>query len=335
MNLSLSNFLFLSKYVSLPLSALKVIEQNKSHSFHKINELKIENINRELKILHKKSGISINKITEKGHKMEKLLKEDIIETINENIKDWKEKDIIIIPYFDETFPIRLKRIRNPPKVIFIKGDFNFDYTRAISIIGTRNPTNYGSEMAKKIGFRFAELGFTIVNGFAKGVDTEALKGGIEAGGKIIGVLGSGLNNPYPKENLNLFSNILKNNNGAFISEQLPNNSVTKSYLVTRNRISSALCIGNVFIEGRKNSGTKWQLKFGKEQKKPIIILKPQKDVKQAELPNEIIKNEINVFKIENLTDIDKIVEKILDLEEMKDKFGKKKNIAKQKFIQDF
>ena len=308
MNLSLNKYLFLSKYIPLPLSAISYIENNKSHPFYKISQLKRDSIIKELKQMNKNSKISINKIIEKVDRIENLIEIDIFNTIEEDIKKWNESGITILTYFDRNYPIRLKNIKNPPKVIFIKGNPNFEYNKAISIVGTRDPSEYGFIMAKKIGHHFAELGFVIVNGFAKGVDTEAIRGSLEAGGKIIGVLGSGLLNPYPKENLNLFNEILKKNLGVFISEQLPDKNVTKSTLATRNRISSALSLGNIFIEGSKTSGTRWQLKYGKEQRKSIIVLKPKKKIKQTELPRDIIKSEKNLHIIDKIEDIDQIAE---------------------------
>jgi len=166
-------------------------------------------------------------------------------------------------------------------------------------------------MAFKIGYRFAKNGFVIVNGFAKGIDIESIKGGLEAGGKVIGVLGSGILKPYPKENSDMFNKILKNNKGFFISEQLPNKNVVKSSLATRNRISSALSLGNIFIEGSIKSGTKWQLKFGKEQNKPIIVLKPKEISKETELPRKIIKSEKDVFIIEKIDDVDHLAKSLI------------------------
>jgi DNA processing protein len=312
MNLNLQNYLFLSHYLPLPLSALKIIEKTPSHPFHEIKELKIQEIENELRKLNKIKKVSIRTISKKAINSHDLLRNSILDKISSNLEEWKELGITIIPYFNDNFPKNLKNINNPPKVLFVRGDFDFISKKAISIVGTRNPTEYGKEMAFKIGYRFAEMGFVVINGFAKGVDIEAIKGGLKAGGKIIGVLGSGLLNPYPKENLIIFNEVLKNNMGLFISEQLPKKNVTKSTLATRNRISSALSSGNIFIEGSSTSGTRWQLKYGKEQSKPTIVLKPKEIVKETELPRRIIKSEKNAYLIENLDDIDQIIENLFN-----------------------
>ena len=324
MNLSIQNYLFLSRYVYLPLHALKKIENEPSHPFHNINELKIQDIQNELISFFKRKNYSIQKISKKAKKVCNLIDSSIFDKITENLEEWKDLGIKVVSFFDEKYPISLKNIKDPPQILFLKGKNSIDSIKSISIVGTRNPTEYGKEMAFKIGQRFAEKGFLIINGFANGVDIEAIKGGLKAGGKIIGVFGSGLLKPYPKENIPLFNEILMKNKGIFISEQLPDKNVIKSSLATRNRISSALSLGSVFIEGSKKSGTKWQLNYAKEQSKSIIVLKPNKILEQTELPRYIIKSEKGVKIIEKIDDVNIIAETII-----------KSNNSKNTSINDF
>ncbi len=310
MNLSIQNYLFLSRYMYLPLYALKIIENDPSHPFHDISELKIQIIQNELISIYKKKKISISKISKKARDTFDLLESSIFGKLTENLEKWKDLRIKIVTFFDEKYPINLKCIKNPPQILFLKGENIIDSIKAISIVGTRKPTEYGKKMAFKIGQRFSQKGFVIINGFATGVDIEAIKGGLNAGGRVIGVFGSGLLKPYPKENVPLFNEILKKNKGLFISEQLPDKNVIKSSLANRNRISSALSLGSVFIEGSKKSGTRWQLKYVKEQGKAIIALKPKEILEQAELPRFIIKSEKEARIIENIDDVDYIAETI-------------------------
>ena len=335
MRLKLNNYIFLSEYIPLPLSAINIIEKDESHPFYDIEKLNEGEILKQLSLLNKMPNVFIREIKSKAKLVKKLLKNNILEKIEYNIKEWEYFGISLITYFDEKFPLRLKVIKNPPKIIFIKGIFNFDYDKAISIIGTRNPSDYGSNMTEKIGYRFAELGFTVVNGFAKGIDTAAFKGALEANGNVIGVLGSGLLNPYPKENIELFHEIINKNKGCFISERLPEKPITKTNLATRNRISSALSIGNVFIEGAKKSGIRWQLNFAKEQGKPIIVLMPKQDTEQSYIPNSIINNEKNPFIIEDLSDVDHIAKAITEINNSKSKSDKNDHGFIQKSLYDF
>ena len=310
MNLSIQNYLFLSRHLYLPLYSLKKIENDQSHPFHNIKKLKIQDIQNELTALFKHRNISIQKISKKVKKAYDLINSSIFDKIAENLREWKDLGIKLVSFFDENYPTSLKNIKNPPQILFLKGNKTIDLTKSVSIVGTRDPTKYGKKMAFKIGQRFAEMGFVIINGFANGVDIEAIKGGLKAGGSITGIFGSGLLKPYPKENIPLFKEILRRNKGLFISEQLPDQNVVKSSLATRNRISSALSLGSVFIEGSKKSGTKWQLTFAKEQGKTIVTLKPHEIVEQAELPKYIIKTEKEAKIIKNIDDVDQIAESL-------------------------
>ena len=310
MKLSILNYLFLSRYMYLPLDILKIIENDPSHPFHNINELKIKNIQNELIKLYRNKNTSISKISKKSKIAFELLESSIFGKLTENLENWKDLGIKLVTFFDRKYPKNLKSIKNPPQILFMKGENNIDSIKAISIVGTRKPTEYGKKMAFEIGQRFSQKGFVIINGFAAGVDIEAIKGGLDAGGRVIGIFGSGLLKPYPKENVNLFNEILKENKGLFISEQLPDKNVIKSSLATRNRISSALSLGSVFIEGSKKSGTRWQLKYAKEQGKSIIVLKPHQSLEQSELPKYIIKTEKEAKIIENIEDVDIIARTI-------------------------
>lgn len=248
-----------------------------------------------------------------------LLDSDIFETIEMEIIKWEGQGIHIIPYFDKSYPIKLQMIKNPPKTLFTRGLSNFDYSKSISIIGTRIPTAYRAQMAETIGLEFTKCVFTIINGFATGIDTLAMKGCLKVGGKLIGELGSGLLNPYPKENVELFHEVINKGKEIFLSEYLPNDPVKKSTLATRNRISSAFSIGNMFIEGSSKSGIRYQLKYGKEQKKPIVVLKPKEDNPNAATPNQIIKGKKNCFIIESIDEIPLIAEKLIEINKKKRK----------------
>ncbi len=333
--MNLSFYLLLSKYIPLPLSALKIVEKDKDHPFRSLAILTQKEIEQQLIIFNKTPGISIKNIKEKVLKIQNLIQNDFIEKIDGNLNRWNKSGIKIIRYFDNSYPKNLKGIKDAPKIITYQGDFNLYSERSISIIGTRNPTDYGIGMARKIGSRFGELGFLIVNGFAKGIDTHAIKGALAVGGKIIGVLGSGLLHIYPKENKELFFNIVQEGKGVFISEHLPDDTIKKSTLAARNRISSALSLGNIVIEAGKGSGTRWQVEYGKEQGKPIIVLKPKGNYEQAYLPNYIIEHEKNCFIIENIDDVDNIANSILELNKEKKEKHREISNKYQKTLSDF
>lgn len=308
--MKLEKYLFLAYYLPLPLSALKVIVKNDSHPFHSIENLSSKEIQDELEALNEKKGISIRNIDKKCQKAMECINDSTLGKIKQDIQDWGKKKVQLIPYFHGEYPERLKEINTPPKALFLKGNLKLDFSNSISIIGTRKPSNYGKTMAFEIGKKFAERGFVVVNGFASGVDIEAIKGSLKAGGKIVGVFGSGLLKPYPRQNLPFFKKIIKENNGLFLSEQLPDTGINKAALASRNRISSGLTLGSVFIEGTEQSGTRWQYKYAKKQGKMVCVLRPKEHHEQAELPNLIIRTESDVNIINNVEDVDRIIQNL-------------------------
>ncbi|MHC4636194.1 MAG: DNA-processing protein DprA [Planctomycetota bacterium] len=122
----------------------------------------------------------------------------------------------IIHFADERYPPVLKRIYDPPSVLYIKGTLTRDDNLSIAIVGSRRCSLYGKEQASKFGHLLARAGFTICSGMARGIDTEAHRGALSAGGRTIAVQGCGLANVFPPENAKLFEMISEN--GACVSE---------------------------------------------------------------------------------------------------------------------
>ncbi|MHA1584633.1 MAG: DNA-processing protein DprA [Promethearchaeota archaeon] len=230
--------------------------------------------------------------------------------IKKMVKTCLEKNITILTPNTSHLPIIFKEIPQKYRdLIFVKGSIIDNDIKSYSICGTRNPTQDAIEKTKKIAEFFAEMGYTLINGFAKGVDIEGFIGASKKNGRYIGVLASGVENIYPPENLKYIDQVLKN--GALVSQRLIWNRVNQRALQMRNRFSAQLSLGSIFIEGNYKSGTKWQYKFAKELNKPVFYLEP-KDWrnKNAHIPKMIkeqggieIKNDLS-----NLNDIYEILE---------------------------
>ena len=255
---SMVDYIFLSREVPLPLSALKIIYRN--FSFKEIIEFSEKKLRLLLSDLKKNHNIFFSKIDEKVKNFIKKREDDTFERINQKLKICENNHIKCLSYFDVKFPRILKLIKSPPKFIFLKGQIKPSDEKAVAIIGTRNPTPYGEDMAKNIAKILSEKGFTIVSGFARGIDTIAVKSALDCGGRAICVIGSGILNIYPEENIMFVNDLIQN--GALISEMFPFDNVTKRALQIRNKITSGLGLGNIFVEGTISSGTKWQLRFG-------------------------------------------------------------------------
>lgn len=157
-----------------------------------------------------------------------------------------------IKFDDDFYPSSLRNIDNPPQKLYVLGDETILNTQCLSIVGSRNCTEYGAEMAKKFANDFASIGITIVSGMARGIDSHAHLGAIEGKGKTIAVLGSGLKHIYPSKKV--YKQILKNG-GAVITEYEENVEVFSQGFRDRNRIVAGLSRGTLVIEAKDHSGT--------------------------------------------------------------------------------
>lgn len=185
---------------------------------------------------------------------------------------WEIKEIKIE---EKGYPKLLKKIKNPPKVLYFLGKI-VEKENCIGIVGTRRCSDYGKEVALQIAGDLAEAGLTIVSGFAPGIDTFSHLAAIERKKRTIAVLGTGLDKKsiYPKSNLKLVEKILENG-GCLISEYPPGTKGTKFTFPQRNRIIAGLSLGVVVIEARLKSGALITAKYAKEQKRKIFAVPGQ------------------------------------------------------------
>jgi len=185
--------------------------------------------------------------------------------------------ITLIHRWQRHYPPRLAALDNPPPVLFVKGSSAcLSRTRTITIVGTRNPTDYGANRAAAITERFVAHGFTVVSGLALGCDTSAHRACLRAGGKTVAVLGHGLLRVYPAANRRLAAGII-DEGGCLVSEHPPAEKPKAAYFVMRNRIQSAFGAGVVVIESGIRGGTMHTAAFCVQQAKPLFCLEhPEK-----------------------------------------------------------
>ncbi len=327
LKISLVDYIFLSREVPLSLQALKIIKDRVS--FSEVVNYTENDFRKLLTSLKSVDEVSIRSINDKVSKFADKSREITFERIKEDLQICHDNNINCLSYFDKEYPALLKNLKRPPKLIFIKGEIKPEDKKAVAIIGTRNPTRYGIKMTKLISQRLVEKEFTIVSGLAMGIDTIAIEAALNEGGRAIGVIASGILNLYPKENQDLVKKLIEN--GAILSERFPLKNVTKKALQIRNRITSGLGLGNIFIEGNEHSGTRWQFKYGAEQNKPAFAVEPFDDeVEQAFIPNWIL-NEKGGGKITTVDDVDFVVEVLLDEYEERKRLnlGKSNILSKQ------
>jgi DNA processing protein len=164
----------------------------------------------------------------------------------------RKLDVQIINIQDDRYPPVLKKIDDPPPVLYIKGDITRRDNLAISIVGSRQCSLYGQEQSSRLAHLLASAGFTICSGLARGIDTAAHHGALSAGGRTIAVLGCGLANMFPPENKKLSELIAQS--GACISELPLRSEPLAMNFPPRNRIIAGLSLGTIVIEAGLRSG---------------------------------------------------------------------------------
>ena len=238
-------------------------------------------------------SIRIQKLLKKYHNPKeiwKLKKEDLIkvEGIGEKVANeilenkyrhnleaieekMKREQIELITFQNELYPENLKYIYDMPISLYVKGNTKILNDFSLAIIGCRENSRYGEKVAKAIGKGLAKQNIVTVSGLAKGIDCISQKATIEAGGKTIAVIGSGINNIYPPENIELANEIIKMG-GVIISEYLPDSKAAKTNFPARNRIISGISSGVVVVEAKNKSGTMTTVDFALEQGKTVFAI---------------------------------------------------------------
>ena len=190
---------------------------------------------------------------------------------------WEERIVIeLITKESKFYPEQLRRIKNPPEVLYVEGNKEILNSKSISIIGSRACSDEGRKIARIFARDLAYQNMTIVSGMAIGIDTAAHIGTLDASGHTIAVLGCGFKNIFPPQNTQLFHRIIKNG-GAVISEYSPNTSAKSQFFLERNRIVSGLSIGILVIEAAYRSGTSVTAAIAKEQNKKVFCIPHEMD----------------------------------------------------------
>lgn len=178
----------------------------------------------------------------------------------------KKKEFTIVSFGDSCYPELLRSIESPPLILYVRGTLASEDLRSIAVVGARSATPYGKENARRFAADLSQSGYVVVSGLARGIDTWAHRGALEAGGKTIAVLGCGIDTIYPVENRTLSEQIVKD--GAVISEFPPGTPAFRQNFPMRNRIIAGMTLGTLVIEAGEKSGSlitaEMALNYGRE-----------------------------------------------------------------------
>lgn len=193
----------------------------------------------------------------------------------------------VLTFASEPYPPLLKQIPDPPPVLYVLGDPTVLSRYAVAIVGARRPTPYGTQVAERLARDLAARQLVVVSGLARGIDSAAHRGALEASGKTVAVLGSGIDVIYPRENQRLAQKVVAS--GALISEFPPGTPPTPENFPIRNRIISGLSLGVVVVEASEYSGSLITARLAAEQNREVFAVPGNITTAQSFGPNHLIK----------------------------------------------
>lgn len=179
--------------------------------------------------------------------------------------------IELVTWRQDKYPRLLKEIANPPPLLYVRGEFVPSDEWAIAVVGTRRSTAYGRQITQELVVGLVQSSITIISGLARGIDAIAHRAALEAGGRTIAVLGSGLDIIYPAENRALAERI-ERNSGAVISEYPLGTPPDAGNFPARNRIVSGLSLGVLVVEAGKRSGALITANLALEQDREVFAV---------------------------------------------------------------
>jgi DNA processing protein len=210
---------------------------------------------------------------------------------------------------DKEYPRLLKEIHDPPIGLYRRGKYDFAQP-CIGIVGSRRTTLYGQATAKKLGAELARLGFCVVSGLARGIDTAAHEGALSVGGKTAAVVGCGIDIIYPPENLDLFRRIEAE--GAVLSEFPFGRRADRQSFAMRNRVVAGMCDGVIVVESDVDGGAMITARFAGEQGRLIFAVPGRIDQNTSAGCHQLIRDGATL-----LTSVDDVLAELNYLEGMR------------------
>ena len=217
-----------------------------------------------------------------------LLADKSLERAEQVLADCARDGQFILTMGDSLYPNRLRTIFDPPILLYGKGALPmFDDEVAVTVVGTRSCTPYGVRAASQLGYELSKQGALLVSGMAKGIDGEALKGALRAGGFTAAVLGGGADVIYPAENRRLYQDIAAT--GVILSEYPPGTVPKADHFPVRNRLLSALSLATVVVEAPEKSGALITATTALEQGREVFAVPGPFDAPMSRGTNALIR----------------------------------------------
>lgn len=186
------------------------------------------------------------------------------------ISEAEADGFFLVTVLDDEYPMNLRLVFDRPPFLFTCGEYQSRDDRAVAVVGTRNASAHGLELAGSLAGELAQRGVTVVSGLARGIDAAAHEGALAKGGRTVAVVGTGIRRVYPPEHRALADRIC-DEGGAMISQFLPDSPPRREHFPLRNRTMSGYGVGTVVVEASATSGARMQARLALDHGKRVLL----------------------------------------------------------------
>jgi DNA processing protein len=209
--------------------------------------------------------------------------------LDEELKRIEKAGVHVVTRDDPEYPKNLREVYDPPIILYVKGTLSERDALAIAVVGSRRTTLYGQDMARKLAYQLGRVGVTVVSGLARGIDSAAHTGTLQAKGRTVAVIGCGIDIVYPAENEKLANEIVEKG-GAVVTEFPFGVKPDKQNFPMRNRIISGWSLGTVVVEANLKSGALITANQAAEQGRQVFAVPGRADSILSRGTNKLIKD---------------------------------------------
>ena len=204
------------------------------------------------------------------------------------LEECRGEGVQVLATHDPAYPRSLAEIPDPPGVLYVRGEIQPTDALAVAIVGSRHATQYGKDTSHRLASSLARAGMTVVSGLARGIDAAAHRGALEAGGRTIAVLGSGVLCIYPPEHEKLAEEVAAH--GAVVSEAPLRSPPRSGSFPQRNRIISGLAMGVIVVEASDRSGALITVRHAMEQNRDVFAVPGRVDSRMSRGCHKLIRD---------------------------------------------
>ncbi len=196
---------------------------------------------------------------------------DSLRRYEDMIERYAEKGVQLVTVLDDVYPVNLRQIYNRPPFLFVRGTLDERDHRAVAVVGTRRASADGLAQARHLSEQLARHDVTVLSGLALGIDGEAHQAALDAAGRTVAVMGTGIDRIYPKEHAALAERIVES--GALISQFWPDAPPTRVSFPMRNVVTSGMAVGTVVVEASETSGARMQARLALDHGKRVFLVR--------------------------------------------------------------